>query len=237
MLLERGRKLFHSNLIRKGRIEQAQAYAKLHGLTWNPPGGRGFSEGLAENINSSTCAEINLKNCSSAPSWEWPADVKCGDFVALANGTRVQVENIIGGAGGADGGRMIVARMPRGPLDDSGVARRVTDEGGAVTGGTLVGGGETAAEYAVRAEYERTHLPEWRPAREVLPKGVRWAVVTEHGGVNRLLREVKFEDNGLVGALWLSQRLCARGMAPKGKVVAVEFNEARGKDWALWVRK
>jgi hypothetical protein len=100
---------------------------------------------------------------------------------------------------------------------------------------------ESEEEGARRREKEREVLPEFRPAREVLPKGCRWGVVTGVGGVNWLLREVRFEDNGKVGALWLTQRQAARGMGGKGRWVAVEWDDSRVAtvegNWKLWVRK
>lgn len=217
VLLKNGRRLWLHNLIRQNRLEEARGYAMMHGLGEIAQGGRASEEGQAENTNASTCADLNLKNISSAALCD---ELRSRNYVEQNGG-----ENYVSRTEGE------YVYQPR----------RITDENGAVTAGTLVAG-ETAIEAAERRERERVTLPVFAPAREVLPKGCRWAVVTEHGGVNRLLREVRFEDNALAGALWLTQRQAARGMAPKGKVVAVEWDEGRKAPgvegaWKLWVRK
>ena len=128
----------------------------------------------------------------------------------------------------------------RGPLDDAeGIPKRISDEGGAVTPSSLVAtprGIETAIEasLAVPLVVEEP-VPEFKPARDVLPKGVRWARVVRQA-VNRRLREVLFEDNNRTGALWLTERQVCRGEARLGKTVPVTWNddELRPDSWKLW---
>lgn len=182
--------LWLRSLTERGRFEEAKVYAAKYGMDAIDQGGRGFVSPPTGSINSSTSADLNLKNITDL---ELVRELQNRgiETAAYQNGKVIPVVPV-----------------------------------------------ETPEEYEKRATYERTHLPEFKPAREVLPKMVRWAVVTAHSGVNRLLREIRFEDNNALGALWLTQRQAAKTLARKGEVVMVEYDDTRiGEAWKLWFRK
>lgn len=80
-------------------------------------------------------------------------------------------------------------------------------------------------------------MPEFKPCREVLPREARWAKVIKVG-MNRYLREIRFEDNGEVEKLWVTARQVERKMAEMGKVVAVTWNEDEMQGgWKMWVKR
>lgn len=198
-----------------------------HPLSDNQLGGRGSNKGLAGNGNDSTPGnKIENKNSSSGDSKE-ANYLRMGDKVHLH-----------------DGSEAILLPYPRGPLED-GVLRLITSEGGAV-GATTLFAGETPAEAKERAEREhleevercRKFIPEFKPAREVLPVGCRWAQVVGQA-MNPLLKRVRFEDNGKEEGLWVTIRQNAKGMGDRGKWVAVVWSDDvdNGKGgWKIWIR-
>ena len=97
---------------------------------------------------------------------------------------------------------------------------------------------EGAKEKEERLEFERTHIPEFKPKREVLPVGVRWAVVTREA-TNRYLKQVRFEDNGLEEGMWVTARQLASGLANRGRWGGVWWCDFAAKGmggWVMWVR-
>lgn len=266
--IRRGQTVYLAKLCKQGKMELAVAYAGLKGLpmpawaeahrgqpiehlnatasaahnshyvnhpTSNPLGGRGLQRELAGNGNESASGDKNKidsppnKNSvvGDGPQEDKPEYLRMGDKVHLH-----------------DGSEAILLPYPRGPLED-GVSRLITAAGGAV-GATSLMAGRTPAEvkeeqervHAEEVEWCRANIPVFKPAREVLPVGVRWCQVVG-AAMNPMLKRVRFEDNGKEEGLWVTGRQNLRRMVERGKWVAAVWDDERenGKGgWKLWVR-
>lgn len=176
--------------------------------------------------------------------WPLPENFRVGNTVLVpvtgADGTREPTACVIQNLIESPSGRLIIATLPRGPLDEPlGAVRRLGDPLGAVRVGTLGLDFGSGPQGMNPPSDETPH--DFKPPRDPLPREARYALIVGEFK-NPLMKRIFFQDDGPERGrhetLWVTRRQLALGLASRGRTVAVTWNDDPEREgWKLWIKK
>lgn len=241
-----GRSLYLSRLLKAGQLDKARAYATANSLTipslpqGDSPatGGGGLGNPGAGSGNESTpYRQIETPiNTQIESKIEIVDEVSGSSFlaspeVAMSDRQPDHPENqkrVIEVPRGSAEGEEVTEREPVAEVK-LGLGRLIADVSNPLAGPDVRVGTEGSGPPPIEP---------FKPVREAVPEGVRWARVVREAP-NPLLKGIRFEDEGLnseVKALWVSWiqgKNGGRGLL--SRVVPVWENEDREQGgWTIW---